>query len=110
MSVEQIFIKAGGQLTLCELIDQKGNKRLVEPYMVYTSSREKRLFHCYQVEGYSESNQSSGWKNPEIKSFHQARIQQDKKFIPRKEYNPFNETMFPIVHFSIPTADNRKRK
>ena len=108
MSVEQTFIKAGETLALCELIDQKGNRRLVEPYMVYTSSQKKRLFHCYQIEGYSESKVPSGWKNPEIKSFRQATIQ-DKTFIQRKEYNPFNNSMFPTVHFSIPTADGRKR-
>lgn len=108
MSVEQTFIKAGEKLTLCELIDQKGNRRLVEPYMVYTSSKKKRLFHCFQLEGYSKSGVARGWKNPEIKSFCQATIQ-DEKFIQREEYNPFNTSMFPIVHFSIPTADGRKR-
>lgn len=108
MSVEQIFISAGENLVLCELVDQEGNKRLVEPYMVYTSSRGKHLFHCYQIEGYSKHKKPIAWKNPEINSFRQAIIQ-DKAFIQRKEYNPFNTVMFPKVHFSIPTADGRKR-
>ena len=109
MSVEQEFIKAGESFALCELIDKKGNRRVVEPYMVYTSSTGKRLFHCYQIEGYSKSGVSEGWKNPEIRSFRQATIQ-DKTFVQRKEYNPFNESMFQLVHFSIPTADGRQRQ
>lgn len=95
-------------MVLCELIDQNGNRRLVEPYMVYTSSKDNRLFHCYQIEGYSVSKKVPDWKNPKVKSFRQVTIQ-DKTFIQRKEYNPFNNSMFPTVHFSIPTADGRKR-
>lgn len=108
MSVEPTFIQAAKSMKLCELVDQNGNKRLVEPYMVYSSATGKRLFHCYQVQGYSESGQSSGWKNPQVDSFLQASVV-DETFTPRREYSPFNYKMFPIVHFSIPTVDGRQR-
>ncbi|MDV2495720.1 MAG: hypothetical protein RX316_05850 [bacterium] len=108
MSVEDVFIKAAKGLNLCELIDVNGNGRLVEPYMVYTSNRGKRLFHCYQLSGYSKSGEPQGWKNPEERSFASANVREET-FTQRREYNPFNMKMFPTVHFSISTADGRQR-
>lgn len=108
MHVEQIFINAARLFKLCKLIDVNGNIRLVEPYMFCTSAKNKRLFHCYQLEGYSRSGNIPGWKNPEVSSFVNA-IMVDKSFFQRPEYNPFNIKMFPIVHFSLPTFDGRQR-
>jgi hypothetical protein len=108
MSAESTFIEAGRNYNLCTLTDLEGNTRTVEPYMVYTSAREKKLFHCYQVAGFSESGQATGWKNPEIAAFLSAEALADT-FAPRDEYNPFNYKMFPVVHFSIPTRNGRQR-
>ena len=108
MNIESTFVQAAKNLNLCDLIDHRGNKRIVEPYMVYSSATNKRLFHCYQLQGYSKSGQPVGWKNPQVNSFAQA-ILRDETFTPRKEYNPFNYEMFPVVYFSIPTIDGRQR-
>jgi hypothetical protein len=108
MSVEMVFVQAAKNLNLCELTDRSGNRRVVEPYMVYSSATGKRLFHCYQIGGYSKSGEPVGWKNPQVNSFSQAVISTET-FIPRKEYNPFNHDMFPVVHFAIPTVDRRER-
>ena len=108
VNIESVFIQAAKSMRLCELIDRSGNERLVEPYMVYASATGKRLFHCYQLQGYSKSGQPTGWKDPEVNSFTQAIIR-DETFTPRKEYNPFNYKMFPIVYFSIVTLDGRQR-
>ena len=108
MSVESVFIEAAEGLSFCELIDTNGNSRLVELYMVYTSRRGKRLFHCYQSRGYSRSGKPQGWKNPEVVSFASANLREET-FTQSGEYNPFNTNMFPTVHFSIPTADGRQR-
>jgi hypothetical protein len=108
MYAEDIFIHAARSFKIWELIDIYGNIRVVEPYMVYTSSKGKRLFHCYQLEGYSKSGTVPAWKNPEVSSFVNAIII-DKLFSQRSEYNPFNMKMFPIVHFAIPTIDGRQR-
>lgn len=108
MSIESTFIQAAKSMKLCELVDQSRNKRLVEPYMVYSSATGKRLFHCYQIQGHSKSGQSSGWKNPQVNSFIQATIREEI-FTSRREYNPFNYEMFPTVHFSIPTVDGQQR-
>jgi len=109
MNIESTFVQAAESLNLCELIDQSGNRRVVEPYMVYSSATGKRLFHFYQLKGYSKSGQSTGWKNPQVNSFAQAIIR-DEAFTQRKEYNPFNYEMFPVVHFSIPTINGRQRQ
>ncbi|MBW1953947.1 MAG: hypothetical protein JRI66_12860 [Deltaproteobacteria bacterium] len=108
MTVEDIFINAARLFKICKLIDNCGNIRIVEPYMVYTSATGKRLFHCYQLEGYSTSKQVPGWKNPEVSSFVSAIIL-EQSFSQRPEYNPFNMKMFPKVHFALPTYDGRQR-
>jgi hypothetical protein len=106
--VESVFVQAAQQRNLCEITDQGGNKRVIEPYMVYGSATGKRLFHCYQVGGYSKSGNPAGWKNPEVDSFVGAVVRKEM-FTPRSEYNPFNSKMFPTVYFSIPTHDGRQR-
>ena len=108
MNIEKTFIQAANTLNICELIDHSGNRRVVEPYIVYSSATGKRLFHCYQLQGYSKSSKPIDWKNPQVNSFMQAKLR-DETFIPRKEYNPFNYEMFPVVYFSIPTIHGRQR-
>lgn len=60
MNIKTTFIKATKSLSLCELIDHSGNRRIVELYMAYSSAAGKRLFHCYQLKGYSKSGQITG--------------------------------------------------
>jgi len=104
MSVESTFIQSARDRRLCELVDQEGNLRLVEPYMVYTSAKGKRIFHCYQVGGYSASGETSGWKNLSVDSFVKAR-ETEYTFKVRDEYFPFNKDLFPTVHFAVPPND-----
>lgn len=100
MSVESTFVSASKGQYLCQLTDNDGNNRIIEPYMVYISSRGKRLFHFYQTGGYSESKQHSGWKNPEVDSF--SRVKQlDERFSVRSEYNPANTKMFPEIIYAL---------
>lgn len=106
--VEATFIAAGKTFSLVWLTEPTGRYRIVEPYMVYVSSTGKRLFHCFQIGGYSAGGILRGWKNPEVGSFDGAQLV-DQRFTPREEYNPFNEEMFPDVVFAVPTADGRFR-
>lgn len=106
--VESVFIAAGKVLSLVWLTEPSGRYRIVEPYMVYRSSTGKRLFHFYQIGGYSAGGRLRGWKNPEVGAFDSAQIV-DQRFIPREDYNPFNEEMFPDVHFAVQTRDGRQR-
>jgi len=106
--VENVFIAAGKVLSLVWLTEPSGRYRIVEPYMVFCSSTGKRLFHLFQIGGYSAGGILRGWKNPEVSAFESAQIV-DQQFTPREEYNPFNEEMFPDVIFAVPTRDGRQR-
>lgn len=108
-AVERVFVDAGRTLRLVWLTDPSGRYRIVEPYMVFVSSTGKRLFHCFQVGGYSPSGILRGWKNPEVASFDSAQAV-EQRFTPRAEYNPFNREMFPRVIFAVPTRDGRRRE
>jgi hypothetical protein len=109
MPTRPIFIEAANQLKLIQLTDFFGNFRIVEPYMIYDSTKGKLCFHCYQLEGHSDSGKAFGWKNPEVNSFEFSEII-NSSYRQRSEYNPFNETMFVNVHFSIPTVGGRIRR
>jgi len=106
--VEAVFIAAGKTLSLVWLTEPSGRYRIVEPYMVFVSSTGKRLLHMYQIGGYSAGGILRGWKNPEVEVFDSAQIV-DQRFVPREEYNPFNQEMFPEVVFAVPTRDGRQR-
>lgn len=108
MPTQQNFINAATQLKLLKLIDYDGNNRLVEPYMIYDSAKGKYCYHVFQLDGFSESGNTVGWKNPEVESFEFSEII-ETNFQQRTQYNPFNEKMFVKVHFSIPTIDGRQR-
>ena len=109
MDVESAFIQAGRAGKLVWLTEPGGRYRVVEPYMVFRSSTAKRLFHMYQVGGYSAGGILREWKNPEVSVFDSAQIV-DQRFTPRADYNPFNEAMFPEVIFAVPTRDGRVRE
>ena len=106
--VEELFIAAAKASTLVWLTEPSGRYRVVEPYMIFLSTTGKRLFHVFQVGGYSAGAILRGWKNPEVSAFDSAQPL-DQRFIPRADYNPFNEEMFPRVIFAIPTRDGRQR-
>jgi hypothetical protein len=100
--VEAVFIEAARGRRLVWLTEAVGRYRIVEPYMVFRSSTGKRLFHMYQVGGYSAGGVLRGWKNPEVDVFDGAQLL-DERFTPRDDYNPFNEEMFPEVVHAVPT-------
>jgi hypothetical protein len=106
--VERAFVEAGKSLSLVWLTEPSGRYRIVEPYLVFVSSTGKRLLHCFQIGGYSSGGMLRGWKNPEAASFTGAQVV-DQAFIPREDYNPFNEEMFPEVVFATETRDGRVR-
>lgn len=99
--VEESFKEAALSRLLCELIDGEGNTRLVEPYMVFGSSRGKRQFHCFQRSGYSEHNRNYGWKNIDVSGITSINIT-EKQFSQQPDYNPMNERNFPVVFFAAP--------
>lgn len=109
MNVETVFIQAGRAGKLVWLTEPNGRYRVVEPYMVFRSSTGKRLFHMYQVGGFSAGGILREWKNPETEVFDTAQVV-EQRFAPRADYNPFNEAMFPEVVWALPTRDGRVRE
>ena len=107
--VEELFIAGGKGCNLVWLSEPSGRYRVVEPYMVFRSSTGKRLFHLFQVGGYSAGGILRGWKNPEVGAFDEAQLL-PQRFSPRSDYNPFNEEIFPSVVFAVPTRDGRQRR
>jgi hypothetical protein len=100
--VESVFIEAAKSRKLCELVDAAGHARTVEPHMVYTSSTGKRLLHCYQVRGHSAGQHHFGWKNLEVGTLKSAQVlTSGRGFRARADYNPFDSSKFPTVHFAI---------
>jgi len=109
MSVEARFIEAAQRRRLLWLTEPSGRYRIVEPYMLFRSSTGRRLFHLYQVGGYSAGSILRGWKNPESAAFNGAEVL-DETWWPREEYNPFNREIFPEVFYAVPTRDGRVRE
>lgn len=102
MTIEETYIQAAQNGRLVELIDETGRARIVEPYMLYVSATGERLFHCYQLGGFSKSHldEPSGWRNPKVSAFTEAR-ELFASFKPRKAYNPYNSKFFPNVIFAV---------
>ncbi len=109
MLVEEAFVAAGRARRLLWLTEPSGRYRIAQPYMVYRSSTGKRLFHLFQVGGYSAGGILRGWKNPEVEVFDSAQIL-DETWTPRDDYNPFNLEMFPEVIFAVPTREGKERQ
>lgn len=101
--MEASFIKAAEQRKRIELVDNLGRRRIAEPYMIYTTSKGKRCFHMYQIEGYSKRNKIEEWKNPETAEFALITVLQSS-FAIRPQYNPDNVKMFPVIHFRLPKS------
>lgn len=106
--VERTFVEAAEARRLVWLTEASGRYRIVEPHMLFVSSTGKRLFHFYQIGGYSAGGVLRGWKNPESSVFTGAQVV-EQSFTPRDDYNPFNE-MFVDVVFAVPTRDGRVRE
>ena len=106
--VEELFIAGAKTSSLVWLTEPTGRYRVVEPYMVFCSTTGKRLLHLFQVGGYSSGGILRGWKNPAVSAFDSAQVL-EQRFLPRSDYNPFNEEIFPRVLFAIPTRDGRQR-
>lgn len=107
--VETAFVRAARAHRLLWLTEPSGRYRVVEPYMLYHSPTGRRLFHVFQVGGYSAGSIIKGWRNPDVRAFDGAQIL-DETWEPRPDYNPFNQWMFPDVVYAVPTADGRERE
>ncbi len=102
MPADTVFMKSGNLLRVCELTDTDGNAARIEPYLIFTSGRNRRCCHYYQL------SEPAGWKTTELRFVASVRMLEER-FLQRKEYDPFDKERFPLVHFSVPTLDGRLR-
>lgn len=101
MNIEEEFKKAALSRHLCELTDTEGRKRIVQPYIVFTSSQGHRHFAVVQLEGYSsDPSDFPNWRNIPIYEIASVKIRKEK-FTPRPDYNPNNRSVYYDVHFRI---------
>jgi hypothetical protein len=106
MPAESIFMKGGNLRRLCEVKFRDGKTAIVEPYVIYTGENKRHLFLWYQLS--SDPPEDAGWRSPEAAYVVSAKLL-DQTFQPRPEYDPFDRKKYPVMHYSIPTADGRQR-
>jgi len=107
MPVDATLMKAGNLRRLCDITLTDGATAKVEPYAIYTSSKKRRHYLWFQLSS-SDPEEGSGWMNPEASSIASA-IVTDEAFVIRQDYDPFDRSKFPVVHYSLPTHDGRQR-
>jgi hypothetical protein len=101
VNIEEQFKKAALSRHLCELTDTEGRKRIVQPYIIFTSSQGHRHFAVVQVEGYSsDPGDFPNWRNIPMNDIVAVKVLKDR-FVPRSDYNPNNKSVYCDVHFKI---------
>ncbi|MBL8234161.1 MAG: hypothetical protein JNL98_37040 [Bryobacterales bacterium] len=106
MAAESVFMKGGNLRRLCEVTFRDGKTALVEPYAIYTAETKRRLYLWYQIS--SDPPEEPGWSTPEAANITAVRLREET-FAPRPQYDPFDRKKYPVMHYSIPTADGRQR-
>jgi len=67
----------------------RGELRVVEPFCYGLSAEQKELLRAYQLEGYSESGQTAGWKLFRVEEISDLSVATDV----RAHYNPDDPAM-----------------
>ena len=107
MSVQTVFMKSGNLKRLCELTLSDGSTVTVEPYAIYISPKGRQQFLWFQLSS-SKPEDHGGWKSPETITVKAAKMT-EQTFEIRRDYQPFDKGLYPLVNFSIPTHDGRQR-
>ncbi len=100
-------MKSGNLKKVCELTLNDGSIVTVEPYAIYISPKGRQQFLWFQLSS-SVAGEHAGWKNPETSAVKAAKML-EQTFEIRKDYQPFDKSLYPLVNFSIPTHDGRQR-
>src|SRR5512140_3414803 len=102
MSADILFMKAGNLHRVCEITRADGTSLLAEPYAIFTSSRNRLEYLCFQV------SEPQGWRELEARTVASVKLR-DSKFTTRPDYSPLDLDRYPLMHYSIPTQDGRQR-
>ena len=102
MPAETVFMKAGNLHRVCEVTTAEGASLLVEPYAIFTSSKNKLEYLCFQV------SEPQGWRELDARTVAGVKLR-DSEFKTRPDYSPLDRERYPLMHYSIPTHDGRQR-
>ena len=102
MSADILFMKAGNLHRVCEITRVDGSSLLAEPYAIFTSSRNRLEYLCFQV------SEPQGWMELEARTVASVKLR-DSGFTTRQDYSPLDLNRYPLMHYSIPTHDGRQR-
>ena len=102
MSADTVFMKAGNLHRVCEITTVDGSSLLAEPYAIFTSSRNKLEYLCFQV------SEPQGWRELEARTVASVKLR-ESQFATRQDYRPLDLDRYPLMHYSIPTLDGRQR-
>ncbi len=72
-----------------------GRKRIVEPHLFGTSTKQKFLLRAYQIDGYSSSNKM-GWKMYDLSKVNNLELT-DQNFSIRDLYNPNDSIIVNVI-------------
>ncbi len=75
----------------------KGNKRIVDPYLVGINTKNNTMLSAYQVDGYSDTGHLPNWRLFNINQISGVEIL-DSTFMTNPMYNPNDKRMIAILH------------
>jgi len=78
-----------------------GGTRLIEPHCYGLGKAGQELLRCYQVSGYSSSNQPTGWKLMTASNLQSIMSVDRTASSPRPGYNPNGDKAIPTVYAMI---------
>ena len=99
-TIEETFKKAADKRRLCEMTDITGNKRIVAPHGIFSTSEGTKQLCCFQYSGFSESGGLPNWRNFHIDNITGIKILQER-FTKRKDFNVDNKQVYPHWHFHV---------
>ena len=91
--IHKEFVQAMQQFRMCILKDIQNKERLVEPYGIFISAHKKVMYCCYQLSGFSKSDEIPNWRNISVEDVKEVSIS-SRSFRKRKDFNPDNKKVY----------------
>lgn len=93
MHIHEEFVQAMQDVCICLLKDNADRPRIVEPYGIFITKKQRPMYCCYQLGGYSEKNDIPNWRNVPVDQISTVEIT-TRSFRIRKEFNPGNKNVY----------------
>src|SRR4051812_39217100 len=97
--LEKSFAEAAEARRWIEVTDKEGRKRVVEPYIIFSTPAKIRHLAVIQQSGYtSRPPKFPDWRNLPVSEIASLKVL-DKTFEKSIAYNPFNKKVYHQLHF-----------